>query len=943
MAKRPKRSDQIRTRSGRTVRVNRSLGERWTGMRDDKLRRKVERMRGLPKSRLKRLAWYLSPSRLRDFWFSRDGAIAALKIVGIGILALFILALGVFAFFRRDLPNITDISGSDLGGSLSFYDRTGKILLWQDNVGSKRVPVPSDQISKYMKQATVAVEDKTFYTNHGFDLRGVARATVDDLLHHGTVQGGSTITEQLVKLTQDFHQNRNLALKVKELILAVEVDRTYSKDQILTGYLNAAPYGGIDYGVQVAASDYFHENAKDLTLAQAAFLAAIPQSPAYYSPYDKEYFDQAALAGRTNYILDQMVAQHMVSKTEANAAKKVDVLAQVHPQQTKYSGIQAPYFVLAAESQLERDFAAQSAKVGGWKIITTLDMTKQRQSEKAVQANLSNVLIHGGDEEATVTEDVQTGQMLALVGGVDFNNPGHGKINYAQWPISPGSSIKPYDYSALIQNTNAGAGSVLYDVVAPLPGYPCTVRALPPNGNCLWDFDRRSPGALTIRYALGGSRNIPAVKATLSVVPGDTQASINKVDKLADAMMDGSVGYHCYQPGTNVVKASASDQMDCTPSSGIGDGGYLHLDQHLNGLSTLGRMGQALPATYILKIYKDASSKPFYSWTPPKTNQVMNPQTAYILNNMLSDPAASYLGSYYKFQHYKGWDVAVKTGTTNDNYDGLMMAWSTKYAVGTWVGYHTRTQALNTEMEYVTEPVTRTVIQEALDSAGTPANWKQPAGIQTFPAYRSALPYAGQGPAVTTDIFPSWYKPKSIVGQTTSVIDKVSGKLATSCTPALAKQTVGGSSRANAYSIDIFYPPGGNSNSSYSTLGSDNVHSCNPSDYPAVSVTVTDNNSPPANPNAANSCTGSCTITAAPTAGKYPLDDPKRSQFPGTVNILVNGSIFKTFHTKSGGPYSFTYKVTGKGHQITVTAQVIDSVLYDSTSDPVTVTTSKGP
>jgi membrane peptidoglycan carboxypeptidase len=771
----------ITTRSGKVLKVNRSLGERYTNMKQAKSLRKVNRMRGLPKSRFKRLAWRLQPKKQFEYWFSRDGGIMALKIVGIAIAAMFILTLAVFAYFRKDIKSVTDVSGSNLGGSTSYYDRTAQVLLWQDYNSVKRVPVSSNAISPYLKEATIAVEDKNFYNERGFDVKGIVRAAYVDALHRGATQGGSTITQQLVKLTRDFNQNRSIALKIKELILAVELERTYSKDQILTSYLNVVPYGSVDYGAQTAASDYFHKDSKDLTLAQAAFLASIPKSPAVYSKYSPD-FDQKAFIGRYDYVLDQMTSQKKITPAQAAAAKKVDILAQVQPQENKYAGIKAPYFVLAAREEVNRRFATQSGKVGGWKVITTLDTNLQQTSEQRVAANLPNVQRFGGDEEATVTEDVQTGQMMALVGGVDFFDTNHGGINFAQWPISPGSSIKPYDYSALINNTNAGAGSVLYDITNPLPGYPCTNKALPPKGNCLFDFDRRSPGPMTIRYALGGSRNIPAVKATLSVVPGDTQASINKVDSTANAMMDGNVGYHCYKSGVDVTNASKSDQSECFPSSGIGDGAYLHLDQHLNGLSTLGRMGQAIPATYILKIYNGTSSKPFYQWKQPKSNQVINPQTAYILNSMLSDPSATYLGGSNKFQHYKGWNIAVKTGTTNDNYDGLMMAWSTKYAVGTWVGYHTRTRALTTQMENLTEPVTKTVIEAALDSSHTsPVNWTAPAGIQTLPTFKSQIAYSTQGPTPTTDIFPSWYKPKT--GSTQAVtIDRVSGKVATSCT-----------------------------------------------------------------------------------------------------------------------------------------------------------------
>ena len=236
-------------------------------MKEGKSLRKVSRMRGLPKSRFKRFFWRLDLRRQAEYWFSRDGAIAALKITGIAIVAIFVLTLGVFAYFRKDLPDIS-VTGNKLGGSISYYDRTGQHLLWQDYDAVKRVPVPGNEISQFVKDATVAIEDRDFYKHRGFDIRGIARAAFNDIFKRGSTQGGSTITQQLVKLNENWTAQRSLGRKIKEVILAVELERSYKKDEILTGYLNAAPYGGVDYGVQAAASDYFHKPAKDLNLAE---------------------------------------------------------------------------------------------------------------------------------------------------------------------------------------------------------------------------------------------------------------------------------------------------------------------------------------------------------------------------------------------------------------------------------------------------------------------------------------------------------------------------------------------------------------------------------------------------------------------------------------------------------------------------------------------------
>jgi len=908
----------VTTRSGRVLKVNRSLGERWVAMREGKSLRKVNRLRGLPKSRSKRLLWHLDPRHWAEYWFSRDGAIMALKVGGVAIVAIFILTLGVFAFFRKDLPNIKDISGSKLGGSISYYDRTGQTLLWQDYDAIKRVPVASGDISQYLKDATVSIEDRDFYKHRGFDVKGIARAAINDIFKKGGTQGGSTITQQLVKLNENWTSQRSIARKIKEIILAVELERTYTKDEILTGYLNAAPYGGIDYGAQTAAADYFRKPAKDLTLAESTMLAAIPKSPAVYSKYSPD-FDQQAFLDRQHYVLDQMVQQHKITKAQAEAAKKVDVLAEIQPQTTKYAGIKSPYFVLAAKDELKNKFVPTggggSTKIGGWKVITTLDMNLQSKAEKIVADNQANVRRYGADEQALVTEDVKTGQMVALVGGVDFNNPDHGQLNYAhEVKIAPGSSFKPYDYSSLIENTTtAGAGSVLYDQQGPIPGYPCTIKGSPPpkgNSNCLQDYDFRNPGPLTLRYALGGSRNIPAVKAMLTV-------GVDKTINLADSLMNAPGAYNCYSD------TSLTQKTQCYGAASIGDGAFLHLDQHVNGVASLARLGAAIPQTYIFKI-QDAANKTIYEWKQPKAQQVIKAETAYIVDNMASDPSASYLpAGFYKWHRYNGWNNAVKTGTTNNGFDGLMMGWNTQFAVGSWVGYHSRERALSGFMEYMTAPLTRNMMIAALDSLHTtPVNWTEPPGIQHLPAFvvTSHVGIGSVEPSPSTDIFPSWYRPRGSSGTSTTT-DKVSGKLATDCTPALAKQTISANSSAEKFSTDIFFGAGAAGSGS---TQSDDVHLCG-DQRPVLTLTTRDNGN------------GTYDLTATATAGTRPFNDASYPQFPGTINFIVDGQVVKTYTdlTDSPGTRSYTYSVTSGSHS--VTAQIIDSVLYDATTDPATI------
>ena len=973
--------DTVTTKSGKTIKINRSLSDRFKARKAARAAEKAAYMATMPKDRFKRILFRLHPKRVAKFWFSRQGGIAALKIIGASIVIGFFLTIGLFAYFRKDLPKIKDLSGDNFGGNITYYDRTGQVVLWQDYNAVKRIPVPSNQISPYMKDATVAIEDKDFYKHGAFDVRGIMRAAYHDATgSSGAVQGGSTITQQLVKLNEGWTNNRTITRKVKELILAVELEREYSKDDILTGYLNIAPYGGVEYGAESAAEDYFQTSAKNLTLAQASMLAAIPQAPSYYSPYSssqfnpgvtEDTFSSSALLDRQHYILDQMVVQGYINQAQADAAKKVDILAQIHQQTPKYQNIKAPYFVLAAKQELEQTYGASTVQRGGWKVITTLDLNLQAKDEQLVANNVSNIQRRTAglaDEEANVTENVQTGQIVALVGGVNFNDPDHGNINYAASVlIPPGSSFKPYDYTTLINNNNnVGAGSVLYDTEGPLPGYPCTDHSRPPpkgTGNCLTDYDFLQPGPLTLRYALGGSRNIPAVKSMLEAKPNDTSngrtASINSVISTASAMMDNPYlqsqhqkTYNCYQPGVDINNATPADITQCYGSSAIGDGGFLHLDDHVNGLATLAREGVAIPRTFILRI-TDAADKTVYQWKQPVGKQVIKQDAAYIVDNMASDPNASYLpGSCSattcslnplagdKFHRYQGWNFAVKTGTTDNGFDGLMTSWSTQYATVSWVGNHTRnvdiSERTGTPMEQLTEPITEGMMVAA-HTGLKPVNWTQPKDIKVAPAFvvRNHVHYGDIEPSPSTDLYPSWYIGGGGGGKTAATtIDRVSGKLATTCTPAAAKEVVRNGNVAS-WNIDIFVNRGtpniGSATSAVSSTSAsatDDVHNCNDSP-PTVTLTAPSN------------CQNACTVTATVTQGTHALSDPQYPQDPGTLTFSLDGHVIHTAAvSNSPSTVSFTYNPTSSGNG-TLTATVTDSVLYSgSQSTPFSYSAS---
>jgi penicillin-binding protein 1A len=886
------------TKSGQTIKIHRNLAERFAASRDAMARRKAARLAGLPKNRFKRILYMFEPRRMYRYWFSREGAIMALKIAGIGIILGFLLLVGVFAYFRKDLPNLKDISADKLGSSIRYYDRTGQVLLWEDTEAVKRIPVKDEEISPFVKQATIAVEDQDFFKHGGFDVRGILRAGVNDVFGSGNKQGGSTITQQLVKLNNDWTKDRTYTRKIKELILAVELERSYSKKEILTGYLNAAPYGNVQYGVESASRDYFQKSAKDLTLAEAAFLASIPKSPSYFSPYGP-YFDTEALKARQHYIIDLMLEQRMITKEQHDEAQKVDVLATIHTPKGLYDGIKYPYFVLTAKQQLESRFGADTIQRAGWKVTTTLDVNLQKMAEEQVQKGLAQVKRQGGDEIAFASEDVKTGQMVALVGGVDFTDPVSGQNNYARVKLPPGSTFKPYDYTSLLDNTtNFGAGAVLFDSKGPIPGYPCTKPPARTGGDCAIDYDLRFPGPLTLRYALGGSRNIPAMKAMLIAGVDKTVGTAKKMMQSPGSTEGEARGnYKCYDDEKLSIEAP------CYTSSAIGDGAYLYLDENVHGYATLARNGLNIPQTYIMKI-EDRAGKTIDEWKPSKGNQAVRPEAAYIVADILSDPKASYLGS--KPHNYKGWHFGFKTGTTNDSKDGWMMGFSAQYASGVWVGYHNRQKEMSGFMENMTQPIVQGWMRAAHDNL-KPEERPRPAGLQTLPAF-VVTTHVGVGsvePSPSTDLYPSWYK-KPTQTNTKQTIDIVSNKLATDCTPTRAKKENTGAG-ANAFSGDRFVTGGATDASQQ-----DDIHKCEDV-RPTIEI--------------ASATSSSATVTV--TRGTHPLSSDR---FPGTLNIVIDGQIVQSFSindSESGSPKTLNYTYSGSGTK-DVKVEVIDSVLYDS-------------
>jgi membrane peptidoglycan carboxypeptidase len=574
-----------------------------------------------PEGRIKKALWYAHPKRFFKFLFSKEGLFFSLKAAGIGILLLGLFIFGLFAYYRKDLNKLKpeEIAARIKNSGVKYYDRTGEVLLWEQKGQKDRTVVESNQISDNIKKATIALEDRNFENHRGFDPKGLLRAVVKNSSNSGTKQGGSTITQQLVK-NELLTNERSFSRKLKELILAIEVERTYSKDQILTLYLNSNNYGGTATGVERAAQRYFGDtkHASDLTVEESLFLASIPQSPARYDPY-RDSFDADLLKGRMQAGLKAMVETGVITQSEADKANTTAVLDKIQPKDLalkgQYEDIKAPHFVLEVEKQLEAEFSDKPLQTSGYKVITTLDWDMQQIADKSVQDNIKYVDSGGGNNAALVSVDVQSGQVLAYVGSRDFKYEGFGQYNEATEPRQPGSSIKPFAYSELFKSPDWGPGSTILDT-------PNTWKGLGGDGNDYTpnNFDNKFKGPMSIRKALPESRNLPALRAI-------DAAGVENTVQLAKSMGDKDL--------CELTKAAGKSYNIAVVLGGC----EVKLEEHVQAYSTFGRAGVAKPQAKVLRV-ESSTGEVVKEWKDDQAEQVLNPEIAWLMSDILSDDDA---------------------------------------------------------------------------------------------------------------------------------------------------------------------------------------------------------------------------------------------------------------------------------------------------------------
>lgn len=757
-------------RGNKGMSVYSNLSNRRKANKDAAARRKAEYLASLPKHPVKRFFYRLHPKRFFGYWFSRQGGIMALKIAGVGILLMALMFGALFAYYRRELDAIRpgELAKRVQTTVTKYYDRNG-VLLWEDKGdGDYKLVVDSKDINKYMKDATVAIEDKDFFKHGGFSLTGILRAALSNSSGSGGTQGGSTLTQQLVKqvFLADEAQNRGLGgipRKIKEVILSVEVERMYNKDQILTLYLNESPYGGRRNGVESAAQSYFGKSAKDLTLAESALLASIPQSPTQFNPYNTDPDAVKALLARKDTTLSYMAEQGMITKQEADEAKKVAVLDAVKPEADQFKDIKAPHFVQMVKAELEQDLGKKTVGEGGLTIKTTLDWRVQQVVDSAMDELFASYLPKsaGFDNGAATVIDVPTGQILALRGSRGYNYPGYGALNAADRFIQPGSSIKPFVYASLFEqksDINYGAGTVLSDSPLSQAIYKTD------DGTSVGNFDNRFRGNITIRSGLAESRNVPAIKAMYlnDAATGDG-ATIKEIHKFGDLS-------YCTDGKDKTVGLAAA----------IGGCGLKQIE-HANTFATLGRSGVYKPVASVIEV-KNSQGQIIKQWKD-QGKQVLDPQITYMLSDILSDDNARSpsFGRGAQGLVTPGVKTAVKTGTSNlgtKSKDLWMNSYTPKAALSIWVGNNVPAP-MNNALSSIVGPTVNKIMgpihKDIFQADGT---WKtgdwftQPAGLQK-------LTIAGH-----TDFFPSWYNKSQSAGTGERMtFDRVSKKKATDCTP----------------------------------------------------------------------------------------------------------------------------------------------------------------
>jgi len=620
---------------------------------------------------------------------------SAVKIAGLMFIVFLIigsfLAAGVFIYFSKDIPSADEIINRRVAESTKIYDRTGENILYEIHGEEKRTVVSLDQISDYMKWATIAIEDDRFYSHHGFDIGGIAKAVCYEIGWCKKSRGGSTITQQLIK-NSILTSERTYARKIKELIIAVEMERRFSKDEILEMYFNQIPYGSNAYGIEAAAQTFFGKPARDLDLAESAMLAALPQLTTYYSPYGSHPED---LTRRSQYVLERMANLEYISGEERQAAREIDILSRVKPFQ---ENITAPHFVMYVKQQLVDELGEDVVEKGGLKVYTTLDLEKQKIAEEAVKEGVeANMKKYSAHNAALMAINPKSGQILAMVGSKDYfgkslpegcvsgkNCKFDPNVNVAIRNRQPGSSFKPFVYATAFKK-GYPPETILFDVDTSF-GLDGSGKEFHPLN---YDFKFRGP--VTMRQALAQSLNIPAVKTLyLSGIPESLETA-------------REMGFTTFREPENYGLSLV-----------LGTG-EVKLLEEVSAYGVFANEGTRYSPTAILRI-EDSEGKIIKEWQD-NSKQVLDAEVARQINSILSDNGARAAAFGARSKLYLGdRPVAAKTGTTQDFRDGWTIGYTPSLAVGVWAGNNDNSKMNRAGGIYAAAPIWNDFMKQALEN-----------------------------------------------------------------------------------------------------------------------------------------------------------------------------------------------------------------------------------
>ena len=613
-----------------------------------------------------------------------------IKIIFWLIILGIIGGISLFFYYMRDLPRPEVFTEAQLNLSTKIYDRSGEVVLSNIYGEEKRTYVPLEEISENMVHAVVATEDSNFYIHPGIDITGVLRAIKLSITTQSlNVPGGSTITQQLIRSTF-LTPTKTIERKLKEMVLSIELDRKYSKEQIIEWYLNQVPFGVNIYGVEEASQTYFQKSAKDLTIEEAALLAATIQSPSYYSPYGSHVDD---LLNRKNYVLRRMMEENYISSEERDIAQNIEITFNSRPK------TQAIHFVNYVKEQIEELYGPTFLETKGLRIYTTLDWELQKASEEAIKDSVNtNISRFKAYNSALVAIDHQTGEILSMVGSADplgesfpencdpsrtckfvpdFNVATQGKRQ-------PGSSFKPFVYAEAF-NKGFNDQTIVIDELTSF-GFWGGEEYVPQN------YDGKFRGPVTLRDSLAQSLNIPAVKVLKDLA--GLNDSISLAQKMGITTLTKDPSYY----GLSLVLG----------------GGEVYLLDMVSAYGVFANGGYRIPPSAISKI-EDASGNIIYenNNTPRK---VLETYVCEMITDVLSDNnARAPIFGYYSNLRFDNYKVFVKTGTTQKNGDGWIVGCTTKTCVGVWSGNNDNSSMVGGVGESASGPAWRKIIEKSVE------------------------------------------------------------------------------------------------------------------------------------------------------------------------------------------------------------------------------------